>query len=151
LRFASEEDSTQEGIVTSGSLASGTLKIVRVERSKVGSDAEMAGVVKHGAKGGNEGAREAIAKSRGDDQNAKGVLQAAAAMHANSFVEIDAEHGVSSFEALNKIEVDARFRRGEGSSPVERNGTTTDRCGAGAHFRTSGGANSKYSKKLTFY
>jgi hypothetical protein len=118
----------------------------------MGSDAEMAGVVKHGAKSGNEGAREAIAKSRGDDQNAKGVLQAAAAMHANSFVEIDAEHGVSSFEALNKIEVDARFRRGEGSSPVKRNGTTTtNRCGAGAHFRTSGGVNCKYSKKLTFY
>lgn len=73
----------------------------------MGSNAEMAGVLQHGAKSGNEGAREAIAKSGSDNQDVKGVLQTAAAMHADSFVEIDAEHGVSSFEALNKIEVDA--------------------------------------------
>ncbi|HEY1482540.1 MAG TPA: hypothetical protein VGF19_07455 [Candidatus Acidoferrum sp.] len=151
MRFASEEDSTQESIVPSGPLASGTLKIARVERSKVGSDAEMAGVVQHGAKGGNEGAREAITKSRGDDQNVKGVLQASAAMHADSFVEIDTEHGVSSLEALNKIEVDARFRGGERSSPVKRDGTNTDWCRAGRHFRDLRGANSKYSKELTFH
>jgi len=95
----------------------------------------MAGVVQHGAKSGNEGPRESFAKSRGDDQDVKGVLQATAAMQADSFVEIDAEHGVSSFEALNKIEVGARFRRGKRSSPVKRNGTSTDWCWAGRHFR----------------
>jgi len=124
LRAAREQDFAKQGIETSGALRFGGLKIVRVQRSKVGNDAKMMGMAEHSLQQREERASEALAQSGRNDQNLKGVGRAAAAAHAERFIEIDAEHSVGSFQALEDSGVGTRFFLREGSSPVTRDSST---------------------------
>jgi hypothetical protein len=109
LRFTGEKDSTEKFIEEGYTLAAGILKILGVKRSEIGRDAKMLGMIEHHFEQGVEWVREPAAKRRSNSKDLRGFGVKPDAPHSEGFIEIYAEHGVSSFEAANAFEVGVRF------------------------------------------
>jgi|SRR6516162_4038646 len=123
LRLAGQEDFAKEVAESSRALAAGVLKIVGVERQDVGSGPEMFGMLEHGEKQAAERRSQAGTERRRHAQHLEGLRGEAVAAHAESLVEIDAEHAIGGLEGTQGVQVDAGFFGGEGFPPVMRNGT----------------------------
>jgi hypothetical protein len=69
----------------------------------------MFGVIEHGAQQAIDRDGKSVAQSRRNGENLIGFGSTASAAHAESFIQIYAEHGVCDFEPLSVIDVKVGF------------------------------------------
>jgi hypothetical protein len=109
LGLTSQEDAAEEIVEKSDTLAAGMPEVLGVERGEIGSDAKVFRMIEHRAQQAIHRKGKSVAESRSNRENLICFASAASAAHAESFVEIHAEHGVRGFEAPNAIDVKVGF------------------------------------------
>jgi hypothetical protein len=105
LGFPGEEDLAKEVIETSIALAPGILKVLCVEGSEMGSNAEMLGEFHHGVKQRVKRVGQPLEQSRSNGENLRSFGIVATAAHSKTFIETHAKHRVGSFKAMEAIQI----------------------------------------------
>jgi hypothetical protein len=103
LGFTGEKDSAEEIVKQGHSLASGILKVLSIEGSEIRSNAKMFRVFEHNLKQGAKRVDKAVAQCRSNGENLVGFGVPILAPHTKGFIQVDTEHGVSSFQATDAM------------------------------------------------
>ena len=97
LGLTSQQDTAEEIVENSDTLAAGMLEVLGVEGREIGSEAKMLGVIEHRAQQAIHRKKKSVTESRSNGQNLICFGSAARAAHAESFVQIHTEHRVGGF------------------------------------------------------
>lgn len=122
LRFAGKKDLAEKVVEAGDTLTAGILKVCGVERGKIGSRTEMLGVLEHGIKQRVHGVSESATKSRPNGKDLKGFRIVAATTHAQCFIQVYTEHGVSDLQTIDTIQISVDFVASKWQAPILRHG-----------------------------